>query len=59
MPIIKKKQKQLKPARVLTLSLLGIIAAAVICWICESMYIRRRYTQLIRKKKKIAFEEDE
>lgn len=30
MPIIKKKQKQLKPARVLTLSLLGVIAAGTL-----------------------------
>ena len=30
MPIIKKKQKQLKPARVLTLSLLGVIAAGTV-----------------------------
>ena len=40
-------------------ALLGIIVAGVLCWMCESMYIRRRYSQMTRKKKKIAFEEDE
>lgn len=31
-------------------ALLGIIAASVICWICESFWVRRRYFRIMRRR---------
>lgn len=32
-------------------ALAGIAAASLICWICESMWVRRRYFRMFKKKK--------
>ena len=47
MPIIKKKQKQLKPARVLTLSLLGVIAVGTLLLCLPISSSEGRWTNLI------------
>ena len=32
-------------------ALVGIAAASLICWICESIWVRRRYFRMMRHKK--------
>jgi VanZ family protein len=32
-------------------ALIGIAAASLVCWICESIWVRRRYFRMVRDKK--------